>query len=242
MTRKSISLVLVLLALSAILGGCTLFGGNKAADDYNSGLPPEDENKAAMQEAITNTISLPNTPSPEETQPAPTAETTQAATAAPTEAATVAPTPIVVTPQATAEATVTAPTTNTVTGAATVVPATSSTPGKHIVQANENLFRIALRYGTTVEALAQANGITNPALITVGRELNIPSGGGTTPTLPSTGGATGGAGGAYTVQAGDNLFRIALKYNFDQYYLARYNGISNPALIYPGQTIRIPSE
>ncbi len=226
MTRKSISLVLVLLALSMILGGCSLFKPKAASDDFATQIPPEDENKAAIQEAATTTISLTNTPSPEETQAIPTAAATAATTATPTPIATAAVMP-----------TATAPT--TITATATVVPAASSTPGKHIVQANENLFRIALRYGTTIEALAQANGITNPALIMVGQELKIPSGGGAA-TLPPTGGSSGS--GAYTVQAGDNLFRIALKYNFDQYYLARYNGISNPALIYPGQTIRIPSE
>ena len=31
----------------------------------------------------------------------------------------------------------------------------------HVVQPGENLFRIALRYGVTVNAIANANGLTN---------------------------------------------------------------------------------
>jgi len=101
-----------------------------------------------------------------------------------------------------------------------------------VVQPGENLFRIALRYGATTQAIASANGIANPALIYVGQTLIIPAG---SQPSPSTGGAT-----TYTVQPGDNLFRIALRYNMSHLYLAQYNGIANPASIYAGQVIRIP--
>jgi LysM repeat protein len=44
----------------------------------------------------------------------------------------------------------------------------------HVVQPGENLFRIALKYGTTVEAIAVANGIGNVHLIYSGQSLRIP--------------------------------------------------------------------
>lgn len=44
----------------------------------------------------------------------------------------------------------------------------------HVVQPGENLFRIALKYGTTVEAIALANNIRNVHLIYVGQRLRIP--------------------------------------------------------------------
>jgi len=44
----------------------------------------------------------------------------------------------------------------------------------HVVAPGENLFRIALRYGTTVQALAAANNIANVNLIFVGDQLRIP--------------------------------------------------------------------
>ncbi len=103
----------------------------------------------------------------------------------------------------------------------------------YVVQPGDNLFRIALRYGTTVSAIASANGIANPNLIKVGQTLRIPSTGVQPTALP--GGET-----TYVVQPGDNLFRIALRYGLSYTTLAQYNGIANPALIRVGQVLRIP--
>jgi murein DD-endopeptidase MepM/ murein hydrolase activator NlpD len=49
------------------------------------------------------------------------------------------------------------------------------TPIFHIVRGGETLFRIAQRYGLTVNALASANNITDPSLIYSGQRLVIPS-------------------------------------------------------------------
>ena len=74
-----------------------------------------------------------------------------------------------------------------------VIAGTVSAQGgtTHVVLPGENLYRIAIRYGTTVSKLAEANGIVNPNLILVGQVLVIP-GEGTTPvpTTPTTPGPT----------------------------------------------------
>jgi len=44
----------------------------------------------------------------------------------------------------------------------------------HIVAKGENLFRIALKYGTTVAVLAQLNNITDPTRIFVGQKIVLP--------------------------------------------------------------------
>jgi LysM repeat protein len=82
------------------------------------------------------------------------------------------------------------------------------------------------------EDLAAHNGIINPNLIQIGQVISIPSGAPTDPVQPGEV--------LYTVRAGDNLFRIALRYNVSYIYLASYNGISNPHLIWVGQVIHIP--
>lgn len=46
---------------------------------------------------------------------------------------------------------------------------------QHTVQTGENLYRIARKYGTSVQAIQQANGIDDPTLITVGEKLIIPN-------------------------------------------------------------------
>ena len=57
--------------------------------------------------------------------------------------------------------------------------------GVHVVRPGENLSTIAARYGTTIAALAQANGIANPNHIYVGQRLTIVSGAGGSVAKPA---------------------------------------------------------
>ena len=82
----------------------------------------------------------------------------------PTPSPTPAPTP---TPTPTAEPSPT-PT-------ATPPPTPVPTPIVHSVQRGETLSGIALRYGVTVAAISEANGITDPNHILVGQKLKIPT-------------------------------------------------------------------
>ncbi len=59
------------------------------------------------------------------------------------------------------------------TGTPTAV-ASSLTYRVHVVQPGENLFRLSLKYGVAVQAIAAANGLSNTALIFVGQQLSIP--------------------------------------------------------------------
>ncbi len=100
----------------------------------------------------------------------------------------------------------------------------------YTVQPGDRLFRIAQRFGVDYRTLAAYNNIVNPNLIYPGQVLRIP-GTGQPPTQNEI---------RYTVQPGDNLFRIALRYNMNYLYLASYNRIANPHQIRVGQVIRIP--
>ncbi len=103
----------------------------------------------------------------------------------------------------------------------------------HVVQRGENLFRIALRYGVTVDALAATNGIVNTSRVYTGQRLVIPTGGSaTTPVVPSSG--------VHIVRRGENLFRIALRYGVTYRALAAANGIANLNRVYVGQRLVIP--
>ena len=100
----------------------------------------------------------------------------------------------------------------------------------HVVQPGENLFRIALKYGTTVEAIAAANGIVNPNVVYVGQQLTIPQGS-----------VTPGPGVRYhVVQPGETLSGIAMRYGTTPWAIAAANGIANINYVYAGQTLRIP--
>jgi LysM repeat protein len=115
-------------------------------------------------------------------------------------------------------------------------PTVTVAPGvvTHVVRSGENLFRIGLRYRTTVAALQAANGLGSSILIYVGQTLVIP-GSSTTPA-PA---ATPRPAGVYVVQAGDTLFRIALRFGTTVVALQRANGLAG-TLIYAGQRLVIP--
>jgi len=103
----------------------------------------------------------------------------------------------------------------------------------HIVRRGDTLFSIARTYGTTVSAIAAANGIANPNHIFVGQRLRIP-----------TGGQPGGfpAGGVYIVRHGDTLSSIARHLGVSLQALIQANGIRNPNLIFAGQRLVIPKD
>jgi LysM repeat protein len=69
--------------------------------------------------------------------------------------------------------------------------------------------------------------------------VNLPITNTTTPSIPTNPTYPGVT--TYTVQPGDNLFRIALRYNLTAQTLATYNNIYNFNLIYTGQVLYIPS-
>lgn len=116
----------------------------------------------------------------------------------------------------------------------------------YVVQPGDNLYRIAIRFNTSVGAIVAANNITNPNLIFVGQTLIIP-GAGAPPTQPPDNPAPPdqpapqpAPGGTYVVQPGDNLSRIAQRFNTTLSAILAINSIPNPSLIYAGQVINLP--
>ena len=111
-----------------------------------------------------------------------------------------------------------------------ILPDSTTVPDKpsaaiqtHIVQYGETLSSIAAKYGTTYQALASLNGLSNPNMIYAGQVLKVNEKVSTTRT--------------YTVRSGDNLSSIASRLGTTYQALAQRNGLSNPNLIYPGQTL-----
>jgi LysM repeat protein len=130
-----------------------------------------------------------------------------------------------------------------VTPTETLVPAVTPTEGPGVwytVTWGDTLGNIAARYGVTVEAIAQANGITNPNLIRLGQRLWIPlSGAPPTPTITVT--PTLGPTFEYVVQQGDSLTIIASRYGTTWQVLAQINGLNAWSIIYPGQRLLVPA-
>lgn len=99
----------------------------------------------------------------------------------------------------------------------------------YMVMRGDTLGSIARKFSTTISAIAGANGISNPDLIYPGMRLYIPA-----PPGKITCTAV------YRIKPGDTLAKIAARYGVLYGPLAAVNGISNPDLIYAGQSICIP--
>jgi LysM repeat protein len=107
----------------------------------------------------------------------------------------------------------------------------------YVVQRGDNLFRIAQRFGVTTEALAEANGITDPAHIFAGQQLTIPNFD-TSPAIVENP-LVGGTPTTYTVTYGDSLQSIATRYGMTIEQVMQINNITNPDLIYRGQELTV---
>jgi lipoprotein-anchoring transpeptidase ErfK/SrfK len=108
-------------------------------------------------------------------------------------------------------------------------PAAAAQGQVHIVQPGETLSSIAARYGTSIQAFVQANGLSNPNFVWVGQRL----------TIPGSGAPAASGGGVHVVQRGETLYSIARRYGTTASALAAANGLRNANLIYVGQRLRI---
>ena len=110
-------------------------------------------------------------------------------------------------------------------------PAPSPTPAyiTYTIQPGDTLSEIALRYGTTVSALAALNNIADPNLIYAGNTIRIPQG------------VDSGSPVYYTIRPGDTLSEIAERFGTTVSALSTLNGISDPNRIYAGNTLLISS-
>lgn len=105
-------------------------------------------------------------------------------------------------------------------------PIQSSAVNTYTVRSGDTLSSIASKFGTSYQALASLNGISNPNLIYVGQILRV-------------NGSASASSVYYTVRAGDNLSAIASRYGTSYQSIASLNGLANPNLIYAGQTLKI---
>lgn len=98
----------------------------------------------------------------------------------------------------------------------------------YIVKAGDTLYRLALRFGTTVQAIMAYNGLTSTTIY-VGQRLYIPG----APPPPAD-------YWWYQVRAGDTLYRLARRYGTTVSAIMNANGLTSTT-IYIGQWLCIPA-
>lgn len=97
----------------------------------------------------------------------------------------------------------------------------ASGAGTYSVRAGDTLARIAKAYGTTWQALAKLNALSDPNRLEIGQVLKVP------------------APPAHTVAKGEGLWGIARRYGLTVDQLAALNGLTRTSTIHPGQTLRL---
>jgi murein DD-endopeptidase MepM/ murein hydrolase activator NlpD len=99
----------------------------------------------------------------------------------------------------------------------------------YIVQPGDTLWDISIRFGVSIDDLANANGITNTSLLNSGQQLIIPG--------------LEGIQGILTTQIvpfGETLHSLSLRYQVPVNMLMRLNHITSPHELYAGYSLVIP--
>jgi len=109
-------------------------------------------------------------------------------------------------------------------------------PNTYKVVKGDNLSRIARNFGTTVSDIVSLNDIANPRLIQPDQILKLPE------NINPMAVDSAPSANTYTVKKGDNLSRIAKKYNTTYQRLAKINNINDPSFIRVGQQLILPEE
>ncbi len=112
-----------------------------------------------------------------------------------------------------------------------LLEATPPRPLTYSIQPGDSLSALAERWGSSVQAIADINGIADPNLIQIGATLRLPRGANAPRATPLA---------LYTVQPGDTLGAIAERFDASAAAIADLNGIANPDLLSVGQELSIP--
>jgi LysM repeat protein len=109
----------------------------------------------------------------------------------------------------------------------------------HVVQPGENLYRIALRYGVSMDAIIAANNIENPRRIFSGQELVIPGLSSPVSSTEVVNPLVASTPTIHVVQPGETLGSIAKQYNIPLDQLILANNIADPNHILRGQELKV---
>ena len=98
----------------------------------------------------------------------------------------------------------------------------------HTIRPGDTVYQIANTYGVTPQALAKANGLSDPDRLVVGQSLVIPG----VETFE------------YTAQRGDTLWKLGQRFGFTLRELLAVNPImaGNPDMLRIGQIVNIPAK
>ena len=105
----------------------------------------------------------------------------------------------------------------------------------YVIKSGDTLYKLAIEYNTTVEAIMRINPGVNPNNLQIGQRICIPEG--STPPTKCPMGTF-----AYTIKSGDTLYKLAIEYNTTVEAIMRVNPGINPNNLQIGQVVCIPEK
>ncbi|MBD3218226.1 MAG: LysM peptidoglycan-binding domain-containing protein [candidate division Zixibacteria bacterium] len=112
---------------------------------------------------------------------------------------------------------------------------------RHTIRRGDTLYKLASRYGTTINEICRMNNISRRTTLVVGHRLRIPG----NPPGQSYAASNQPYTGEYfmhTIRKGQNLSYLADKYGTSVGQICLANGISSRTTLYPGQKLKIPGK
>lgn len=122
--------------------------------------------------------------------------------------------------------------------AAAAAPA--PTGATHTVARGETVSHVAQRYGTTVSAIVNANGLDARAFVRAGQTLTIPGAAQPAPAPAAPAAAPAAASTTHTVGSGETVSSIAKRYGTTVQAIVGANGLDKRAFIRAGQKLAVP--
>ncbi|MCU1405925.1 MAG: LysM peptidoglycan-binding protein [Glaciihabitans sp.] len=123
------------------------------------------------------------------------------------------------------------------------VVTTSASSTRYTIAKGDTVGGIASKFGVSVASILAANSLDVSSVIYAGRTLNIPGGGETVVSAPtSVAAATSpSAAGSYTIKPGDTITGIAKQFGIGTQALLEANGLSASSIIFSDQKLVIPA-
>lgn len=105
----------------------------------------------------------------------------------------------------------------------------TGTPTRYVVKKGDSLWKIANRFGTTVNSIKAANGLSSSTL-QIGQVLTVSKG--LADSKP-------GVSQIYIVRRGDSPYLIAKRHSMNLYDFLKINNLTAKSTIYPGQEVKV---
>jgi len=119
-------------------------------------------------------------------------------------------------------------------------PAPAALTFEYQIKPGDTLFDIALRFGTSVEALAEVNGLASAQVVWAGQVLKVPATAPPAPPSPPSPPAPPVATVEYTLRPGESVWDVAAFFGTTVETIAALNGLADASLVVAGQRLLVP--